>query len=826
MIPLQKIKEISTARQSNTAIISEGETVSWDEFAHTVDKIVNSLDKIQQLEEVDTICFISPNRIELIYLAAAATTLKIPFIGLDYSLETDALKNMMSEAKCSLLVTSSSFCVESGINLSQLANGRPLIDMDNVLRSAIAYSSLDDGDISSMSSTYATERPFKSISFTSGTSGLPKTVLRFQSFDARRFSYFTTRYGFNAQDRHLLAIPLYHAAGIGWARLFLQLGATLIIAPYDNPEQLAKIIRNEWITTSVLTPPLLMNLLDYAKSNNVDLMPNSLRFLLVGGKHFPVQAKQHALKTLGPIVYEYYGTTETGVNTIAEPNDLLENPETVGRVYDGNEIKILDTADNSLAADCVGRIAISSYMNMDTYQNAEAEKVLIDGKRFLLTPETGYYDQEGYLYLMNRSQGSTSLNFFEMENQINRLPCVEDVAVVAKNGSRSEVECALVIRAESKINLPIIREKVIGLIKKHRGKACNIGILERIPYSPSGKVRAVQIIEALHSNSESDSKNISDSSNNTFSRFLLGIVCLIATTIAWGAMFPIAKNALVSLDAVHITLIRYGLASIILMLILWLREGSSALWPGKNTLKLLLFGSLGFAGFSILAFAGLAHTKAQHGAIIMALMPLISVLMIWLLQGSKPRAFTLGSIVLALVGVTLVVTQGDISSLAGGTLIPSLVILAGATCWVIYTLGNSYITGFSVLRYTALSAALGTLTIIAVAVFSNTIGWTSPPSLEQLSQIGWELTYLVIIAGVMAVFSWNTGVKILGPINSVLFINLVPVTAFIIGYFQGNIFSNAEVIGTTITIAALLMNNFYLRGWIFKPQQKLQLKTA
>ncbi|WP_236535556.1 DMT family transporter, partial [Vibrio vulnificus] len=104
--------------------------------------------------------------------------------------------------------------------------------------------------------------------------------------------------------------------------------------------------------------------------------------------------------------------------------------------------------------------------------------------------------------------------------------------------------------------------------------------------------------------------------------------------------------------------------------------------------------------------------KPQHGAIIMALMPLISAVMMWTLKKARPSNFTIVSIVLALFGVVLVITKGELSALSGGSLFPSLVILAGAFCWVTYTLGASYVSGYSVLRYTALSCFFGALTIV------------------------------------------------------------------------------------------------------------------
>jgi drug/metabolite transporter (DMT)-like permease len=78
--------------------------------------------------------------------------------------------------------------------------------------------------------------------------------------------------------------------------------------------------------------------------------------------------------------------------------------------------------------------------------------------------------------------------------------------------------------------------------------------------------------------------------------------------------------------------------------------------------------------------------------------------------------------------------------------------------------------------------------------------------------MGWEIAYLVGPAAVFAVFSWNVGIKYLGAVNGVLFINLVPITAFAIGLAQGRSFTGIEVTGAALTVAALVASNLWARG--------------
>ena len=281
---------------------------------------------------------------------------------------------------------------------------------------------------------------------------------------------------------------------------------------------------------------------------------------------------------------------------------------------------------------------------------------------------------------------------------------------------------------------------------------------------------------------------------------------LVFTTIAWGAMFAVAKTALGALDAFWLSALRYVPASLVVLAILRIVEGRDALRTDGVALKLWLYGSLGFAGFSILAFLGIAQSRPEHAAIIVALMPLITSLMNWVFRGARPRAVTLAATLVALLGAALVITKGHLRVEAGGTLHADALVLAGMVSWIGYTMGASTLPRWSALRYTAQSMALGTSTIVAIAIAATLLGFAHPPSWRIAASIPLEIAYLSLVAGVLAVLAWNSGVGILGPANGVLFVNLVPITAFAIGIAQGHRFGAGEMLGVALVIGALLAN--------------------
>ena len=286
----------------------------------------------------------------------------------------------------------------------------------------------------------------------------------------------------------------------------------------------------------------------------------------------------------------------------------------------------------------------------------------------------------------------------------------------------------------------------------------------------------------------------------------------LAAALSWGAMFPIGASAVTRLDPFTLTAFRYGVATLIFLALLKAFEGNL----GTNRHKeLFVLGSIGFAGFNLLCYLGLEHTEPQNAALIVALQPLITALGLWLVARQVPTRHTFSAMAIALLGVMLVITKGRPGDLLHGAGHGGeLLMLLGCVCWVVYTLGARRFTDHSPLRYTALSAAYGTLTIFAVTAVVALAGGTH---VRLGGGLWWELPYIVVIGSVLAVLAWNEGVSRIGPANGALFMNLVPVISFAIAIaIQGYVPNDWELLGAAITIAALVYAN--LRGRAPAPQ--------
>jgi drug/metabolite transporter (DMT)-like permease len=131
--------------------------------------------------------------------------------------------------------------------------------------------------------------------------------------------------------------------------------------------------------------------------------------------------------------------------------------------------------------------------------------------------------------------------------------------------------------------------------------------------------------------------------------------------------------------------------------------------------------------------------------------------------------------------------------------------------FVLYSLGAAEFAHISPLRYTALTAGLGWVTIAAATAVAVATGLATWPSVDQLWSTTPQIAYLALPGAFVAVLTWNAAIAAIGPQNAVLFSNLIPVTTFVIEIARGYRPNAVEVAGAGLTIAALVANNLFAR---------------
>ena len=306
----------------------------------------------------------------------------------------------------------------------------------------------------------------------------------------------------------------------------------------------------------------------------------------------------------------------------------------------------------------------------------------------------------------------------------------------------------------------------------------------------------------------------------------LGILALLLATSSWGGMFLVSKDVLQHVDPVWFTLIRYSLSALFFAALLVPR--GTAPWRSlrAHAVPLALRGLAGFGIFSTLLLFGLAHSLPSHGAIIMATVPMNTQLLRWLLDGVRPARATLLTSVLALVGVAVVSGMfADIFSAHAHSGPPTLwgdaLALAGSFGWIVYTRGAAKFTGLGVVEYTALTALASWPLLLIGALLATAFGLASVPELGALQSSWHALVYVGIVSSALAVLAFNHGLRTLGAVSATAFMNMVPISALLMGIALGRTPSANELIGLAMVVAALLLHTAASRS-AYRAQPSVQ----
>ena len=293
---------------------------------------------------------------------------------------------------------------------------------------------------------------------------------------------------------------------------------------------------------------------------------------------------------------------------------------------------------------------------------------------------------------------------------------------------------------------------------------------------------------------------------------LMGAAFATFTAVTWGGQFVVGKSALDRVNAFPLSTVRYAVAAGLWLVVLAVVEGRGALRLDGRGLRLFWLGSLGFAGFNLLAYTGLAHSRPQSASLIVALAPLLTALVLWRRTGQRPSTATFVFLAIALAGVALVISGGHPTTIVQGSLgWGDALVLAGVFSFVLYGLGAAQFHDLSPLRYTTLTAALGWITIAVATAVALAAGLVPMPSGSALASTTPQIAYLALPGAFIAVLTWNASIGIIGPQNAVLFGNLIPVTTFAIEIVRGYRPGAVELGGAALTIAALVANNLVAR---------------
>ena len=329
------------------------------------------------------------------------------------------------------------------------------------------------------------------IVLTSGTTGTPKGATRHTPPTLAPIGGVLSLVPFKAGEVTSLPSPMFHALGYLHATIALTLGSTLVLHRKFKPATVLADIPEHNVTAIVVVPVMLSRMLDTLEKMDPKPDLSSLRIVFVSGSQLGAELATRALKALGPVVYNLYGSTEIAFASIARPEDLQKNPATVGPVVKGAKVKILDDNGKEVSQGEVGRIFVGNTFPFEGYTGGGGKQI-IDG--LLSSGDVGYFDHNGLLYVSGRDDemivsGGENVFPAEVEDLISGHPDVIEATAlgVEDKDFGARLRAFVVLRDQADVTEDAIKNYVREHLARYKVPR-EVIFLSELPRNPTGKI--------------------------------------------------------------------------------------------------------------------------------------------------------------------------------------------------------------------------------------------------------------------------------------------------------------------------------------------------
>jgi fatty-acyl-CoA synthase len=331
--------------------------------------------------------------------------------------------------------------------------------------------------------------------YTSGTTGRQKGATRdFRRMGLEPILNFIKQFPLHRDERHLVVCPLYHSAAPAFVSMVMSVGGCCVILPHFEPEEVLRTIQRERITSSMMVPTMYARLVALPPETLRKYDTSSLRWMMSGAAPLPTDLARRVEDAFGPILYNFYGATETGLVTIALPGEHTARPGTIGRLIGGNEVRLYDGEGNETPIGEVGELYVRNSMLMDGYYGNQKATDDATKQGMISVGDLAWRDADGYFYLADRKtdmviSGGVNIYPWEIEQRLHEHPSVQDVAVVGVPDAEwgESLAAFVVLRAGKTAEPDELRRWVQETLADYK-RPKKFYFVDALPRNPTGKI--------------------------------------------------------------------------------------------------------------------------------------------------------------------------------------------------------------------------------------------------------------------------------------------------------------------------------------------------
>jgi long-chain acyl-CoA synthetase len=485
----------------NEAFVYEDKRITFSEFNTRINKLIHALHGMG-VKKGDVVGILSWSCLG--FVEVYGLTMKGGFIASPFNprLQASELEYIINYSEANTLFVGQELLEMANTLKPRLSKVKNFISLETSAPGMTSFDELLASNAGEEPEIQLTEDDPICIIYTSGTTGVPRGALYRQRQFIEDTKTLVIDMSLQPGDRRVQITPLFHIAGNTHFRSSLYTAGCNIIVKFFDAAKTLQIIQKERATHMDFVPTHLVAMLNLPEAQKYDL--SSMKFLWYGASPMPLEVLKKGMEVFGPIFGQGYGQSESGPaisHMSKDDHNVLDRPakeqkklSSAGRPDIGVQVRIVDEKENDVEPGEVGEIIVKSKQVMVEYWHKpeDTKANLVNG--WLHTGDMGYYDDEGYIYIVDRKKdmiitGGENVYPREVEEVLYRHPAVLEAAVIGIPDPYwiEKVHAVVTTKKGEKV----ATEELIAFCKKHLAgyKAPkSVEFVDALPKNPSGKI--------------------------------------------------------------------------------------------------------------------------------------------------------------------------------------------------------------------------------------------------------------------------------------------------------------------------------------------------